>query len=44
VVEKMWQAGKDEERRTPNNQDAVRDSIVLQKVMEREVFGVESVW
>jgi hypothetical protein len=43
VVEKMSRTRRGEERRT-NKQDAVRDLIVLQKAMEREVFGVESVW
>jgi len=39
----MPQIEEDEER-TTNSQDAVRDSIVLQKPMGREVFGVENVW
>lgn len=32
------------DERMTNKRDAVRDLIVLQKAMEREVFGVESVW
>jgi len=35
---------EEDEERTTNSQGAVRDLIVLQKPMGREVFGVENVW